>query len=132
MVSAQTTPRRGSGCLSLPHLLSAGDLTGATACLARDACLLTPDATAVHGREAINGVLRQLIAAGIQVEVEAGRLLIAGDTAISRERWTVRSNGVGGLRATASLRPTLCLRQIEGTWKLTVLVLWGWGSALDR
>src|SRR4029077_17836279 len=33
----------------LPHLLSVGDLDAAGACFARDACLVTPGATAVHG-----------------------------------------------------------------------------------
>jgi hypothetical protein len=62
--------RRGATCLCLPELLSAGDLEGATACFARDACLLTQDATAIHSRERIRPVLAQLIARRARIEVE--------------------------------------------------------------
>ena len=125
---AQAQLEKGAACLALPSLLSAGDLDGAGACLTRDACLLTPDATAVHGREAVRRVLAQLIAADVRIEVECGRVLVAGDTALSRERWNVTSNSVDGTRVTGHLRPTLTLQRIEGTWKVAVLVLWGWGA----
>ena len=46
--------RRSATCLSFPELLSAGDLEGATACFARDACLLTQDATAIHTRTGVS------------------------------------------------------------------------------
>ena len=116
---------------SLPLRLSAGDLRGAGAYLAKDACLLTPDGTAVHGREAVRRVLAQLIAAGVRIEVEVSRALVAGDTALSRERWSVSSNGVDGERVEGVLNPTLTWQRIEGAWKLTVLVLWGWGPGLE-
>ena len=90
---------------SLPLRLSAGDLRGAGGCLAKDACLLTPDGTAVHGREAVRRVLAQLIAADLRVEVEVSRVLVAGDTALARERWSVSSNGVDGERAAGRPRP---------------------------
>jgi ketosteroid isomerase-like protein len=116
---------------SLPARLSAGDLDGASACLARDACLLTPDATAVHGREAVRRVLAQLISADVRIEVESSRLLVAGDTALSHERWSVSSNSVDGTRVKGRLRPTLSLLRIEGAWKVAVLVLWGWGAGFE-
>lgn len=116
---------------SLPLQLSAGDLRGASACLAKDACLLTPDGTAVHGREAVRRVLAQLIAADLRVEVESSRILVAGDAALARERWSVSSNGVDGERVQGVLNPTLAWQRIEGAWKLTVLVLWGWGPGLE-
>jgi ketosteroid isomerase-like protein len=122
---------KGAVSLGLPSLLSAGDLEGVGACLARDACLLTPDATAVHGREAVRRVLAQLIAADVRIEVECSRVLVAGDTALSREHWTVTSNSVDGTRVTGLLRPTLSLQRIEGAWKVAVLVLWGWGAGFE-
>lgn len=115
---------------SLPLRLSAGDLRGLNACLAKDACLLTPDGTAVHGREAVRRVLAQLIAADVRIEVEGSRALVAGDTALVRERWSVSSNGVDGTRVRGILHPTLSLQRIEGAWKVAVLVLWGWGPGL--
>jgi ketosteroid isomerase-like protein len=118
-------------CLPLASHLSAGDLDGVGACLARDACLLTPDATAVHGRESVRRVLAQLIAADVRIEVECSRVLVAGDTALSREHLHVSSNSVDGTRVRGKLRPTLTLQRIEGTWKVAVLVLWGWGAGFE-
>jgi hypothetical protein len=37
--------------------LSSGDLDAATSCFAKDACLLTPDATVVRGRREIRPIL---------------------------------------------------------------------------
>jgi ketosteroid isomerase-like protein len=128
---AQAQLEKGAACLSLPALLSAGDLNGMGACLARDACLLTPDATAVHGREAVRRVLAQLIAADVRIEVECSRVLVAGDTALSRERWSVSSNSVDGTRVTGRLSPALTLQRIEGAWKVAILVLWGWGAGFE-
>ncbi len=116
---------------SLPLRLSAGDLRGASACLAKDVCLLTPDGTAVHGREAVRRVLAQLIAAGFRIEIESSRVLVAGNTALARERWSISSNGVEGERERGVLHPTLSLQRIEGAWKVAVLVLWGWGPGLE-
>jgi ketosteroid isomerase-like protein len=128
---AQAQLEKGAACLALPSLLSAGDLEGAGACLTRDACLLTPDATAVHGREAVRRLLAQLIAADVRIEVECSRVLVAGDTALSREHWNVTSNSVDGTRVRGHLRPTLTLQRIEGAWKVAVLVLWGWGAGFE-
>jgi ketosteroid isomerase-like protein len=128
---AQAQLEKGASCLELPSLLSAGDLDSVGACLTRDACLLTPDATAVHGREAVRRVLAQLIAADVRIEVECSRVLVAGDTALLRERWRVASNSVDGTRVTGLLSPALTLQRIEGAWKVAILVLWGWGAGFE-
>ncbi|MGN6663399.1 MAG: YybH family protein [Solirubrobacterales bacterium] len=132
MSSLAPPPAEAAAYPSLSLALSAGDLRGASACLARDACLLTPDGTAVHGRDSVRRVLAQLIAADVGVEVEHSRILAAGDTALLRERWRISSNGVDGTRVTGRLCPTLSLQRIEGAWKVAVLVLWGWGPGFDR
>ncbi len=130
MEMAQVQLEQGSRCLGLPSLLSSGDVEGASSCLARHVCLLTPDATAVHGREGVRQVFAQLIASKIRIEVEASRVLVVDDTALSRERWGVTSSGIAGSRGTGVLCPTFSLQRIEGTWKVAILVLWGWGDSL--
>ncbi|MGN6215336.1 MAG: YybH family protein [Solirubrobacterales bacterium] len=131
-MSSLAPPRREEASHPpLSRLLSAGDLRGVGACLARDACLLTPDGTAVHGRDSVRRVLAQLIAAGVRIEVEHSRVLATGDTALARERWSVSSNGVDGARVRGCLCPTLSLQRIEGAWKVAILVLWGWGAGFD-
>jgi ketosteroid isomerase-like protein len=110
-------------------LLSAGDLEAATACFARDACLLTQDATAIHTRERIRPVLAQLIARHTQIEVEQCCVLPAGDVALATEHWTIAIDGTEGSRFEQFCTPTLILKQIEERWKLALVAPWGWGSA---
>lgn len=116
-------------CLALPRLIGAGNLEAATGCFARNACLLTPDATAIHDREQIRPVLAQLIARRIQIEVEHSNVLVAGDVAFARERWLMNALGAEGSRYEHSCSPYLVLKRIEGSWKLSIAALWGWGDA---
>lgn len=121
--------RPGLACLSLPELLSAGDLDGATACFARDACLLTQDATAIHGRDRIRPVLAQMISRNIRIEVELRCVLPAGDIGMATEHWMIEIDGTEDSRFEQSCTPTLILHRIEERWKLGVVAPWGWGSA---
>lgn len=116
---------RPQTCLAFVHTLNSGDLNRATSCFARDACLITPDATSIYGREGIRPVLAQLIARRIEIRVESSNVVVAGDTALASERWTIRSSGVEGSRFEQALSPTLVLRHIEGRWKLAVAAPWG-------
>lgn len=115
-------------CLALPQLLSVGDLSGAAGCFARDSCLLTPDATAIHGRDEIRPVLAQLIARRPLIEVEAGSVIVAGDAAYANQRWQLTVQGAGEGRFEQTCSPSLVLRQIEGSWKVAIAALWGWGG----
>ncbi|MGN6254354.1 MAG: YybH family protein [Solirubrobacterales bacterium] len=114
-------------CHRFATAISRGRLDVALRCLTRDACLVTPDGTAMHGREAIGGVLAQLIAARVEVSIEVAAMLRAGDVALAHERWRIRSHGVEQ-EFVRSTRPTLVLRQVESRWKLAVAAPWGWGG----
>jgi ketosteroid isomerase-like protein len=115
-------------CLALPKLIGAGNLDGATKCFARDACLLTPDATAIHDREQIRPLLAQLISRRIRIEVEQSNVLIAGDVAYARELWQVSARVAAGAQYEHSCDPSLVLKRIEGSWKISIATLWGWGG----
>jgi ketosteroid isomerase-like protein len=115
---------RPQACFAFVYSLNVGDLNRATACFARDACLITPDATAVHGRDRIRPVLAQLIARRAEIRVESSSVVIAGDVALAGERWTLRSIGVEGSRFEQALSPTLVLRRIEERWKLAIAAPW--------
>lgn len=104
--------------------LNEGRLREATACFIRDACLITPDATAVHGREEIRPLLAQLIARGTRVEVGLSTELRAGEVVLSRQRWIVRSHGADGRPYTQELSATLVLHRLEGSWKIAVAAPW--------
>jgi ketosteroid isomerase-like protein len=116
-------------CLALPKLIGSGNLDAATRCFTRDACLLTPDATAIHDREHIRPLLAQLIARRIRIEVEQSNVLIAGDVAFVRERWQVSAHGATGSLYEHSCDPSLVLKRIEDSWKVSIAALWGWPGA---
>lgn len=107
--------------------LTSGDLDLAAGCFAREGCLITPDATAIHGRDRIRPVLAQLIAARIEIEVELSSAVGGGDVAITSERWRVRFGGSGG-RFGQTIHPTLVLRRIDSAWKLAIAAPWGWAD----
>lgn len=109
----------------LAESVTRGDLRAAIRCFAKDACLVTPDATAVRGREDIRPILHQLIASGSRIEVQESSMLLAGEIAFGTERWAVAIPGSEGRPFTRLLTPTLVLRQLEGTWKLAVAIPWG-------
>ena len=105
--------------------LSGGRLRGATACFSRDACLITPDSTAVHGRDDIRRLLAQLIAREVRIEVLLRTELRAGEVVLSRQRWLVHSQGADGSGYTQDLNATLVLREVEESWKVAIAAPWG-------
>jgi ketosteroid isomerase-like protein len=121
-------PQLVRASLSFARALDLGDVEAATACFARNGCLVTPDATAVHGRDRIRPLLAQLIARRTEIEVELSSVVGAGDVVLAHERWRVHSGGPEGQRVEQILSPTLVLRQIEGEWKLAIAAPWARGS----
>jgi ketosteroid isomerase-like protein len=116
---------------ALAAALSVGDPTAATACFARDACLLTPDATTIRGRDHIRAILFQLIAMNPTVQVEQRGILIAGEVALATETWTIRLDGLDLTPFARTSETTTVLRRVEGNWKLQIAAPWGWAAA-DR
>ncbi len=120
-------PRDARLELGFARALNAGDLDAAAGCFTRDACLITPDTTAIHGRDSIRPVLAQLVAREVEIEVEASDVLGGGGVLLAYERWRL-SSGAAGDRLAQTLYPVLLLRQIEGTWKLAIAAPWGWAD----
>jgi uncharacterized protein (TIGR02246 family) len=104
--------------------LTRGDLEAAANCFVKDACLVTPDATTVRGREDIRPILYQLIASGSQIEVQESSMLLAGEVAFGTERWVITTPDSEGKSFSRSLTPTIVLRRLEGVWKLAVAMPW--------
>jgi ketosteroid isomerase-like protein len=115
--------------LLLAQALSFGDLESAAACFLRDGCLITPDATAIHGRDRIRPVLAQLVARRTEIEVELSNAIRAGGVVLAYEHWKVHSGGIDCPRVTQTWNPTLVLRRAEAEedWRLAVAAPWGWG-----
>lgn len=102
------------------------ELERAVNCFGRDGCLITPDQTAIHGREQIRPVLSQMIERRTVVVVEESFVLSAGDLALASERWTIRCDATGGERFALTATPRLVLRRRGTEWKLEIAALWGW------
>ena len=117
------TPQESTRALAAS--ISRGDLDAAARCFAKDACLLTPDATVIRGREEIRPILHQLIVSGTRIEVQESSIVRAGEVALGTERWTFTSPGTAGTSFARTLSPTLVMRHLEGVWKLAVAMPWG-------
>jgi ketosteroid isomerase-like protein len=127
-VAAPTLQAPQQVSLAFAQAINASDLDAATYCFAKDACLLTPDATAIRGREEIRPILAQLIARGTRIEVKASSALVTGEVALGSERWSIRSAGAEGTVFEQSSCPVMVARLVEGTWKLAIAAPWGWGA----
>lgn len=104
--------------------IGAGDLEAATSCFARDACLTTPDATTVRGRDSIRPVLAQLILIRTEIAVELCSVLIVAETALVRGSWRISSNAAEGARLEQTTTPVMVMHLIEGDWKLRIAAPW--------
>jgi len=123
VIEGARTPRESTRAFAAS--ISRGDLDAAAHCFTKDACLITPDATAVRGRDEIRPILHQLIVVGSRVEVQESSIVIAGEVALGTERWVLTTPGSEGTPFTRTLTPTLALRQLEDVWKLAVAMPWG-------
>jgi uncharacterized protein (TIGR02246 family) len=105
--------------------LSGGDLQAAAACFTREGCLITPDGTAVHGRDDIAGVLAQLIATRTEIQIDRVVVRRAGDVALASGHVTMRSDGPEGSRFAQACDPMMVIHRVDETWKLAVIAPWG-------
>ncbi len=117
--------RPDSALTAFTAALSTGDVQAAAAAFTRQGCLITPDGTAIHGRDDIAGVLTQMIARRTQVEVDRVAVREAGDVALASGRLTMRSDGPEGTRFVQAFDPKMVIHRVEGCWKLAVIAPWG-------
>jgi ketosteroid isomerase-like protein len=122
VLSGATSPQESTRAFA--QSITAGNLEAAAYTFAKDACLVTPDATAVRGREEIRPILHQLIASGTQIEVQESSIVLAGEVALGTERWLLSVPASEGELLTRTLTPTIVLRQVEGVWKIAVAMPW--------
>lgn len=135
--AAQATVERSAAtpalvCRAFIAALNAAEAEAASACFTREGCLITPDATAIRGRGAIREVLGQLIDRGTRIEVELSSSLVAGEVALARERWRIRSDAPAAAGFVQRTVPTLLVHRVEGAWKLAVAAPWGMGGSLGE
>jgi uncharacterized protein (TIGR02246 family) len=122
---ATQAQRAENALYSFTGALSGGDLHAAAACFTRDGCLITPDGTAVHGRDDIAGVLAQLIATRTEIEIDRVVVRRAGDVALASGHVTMRSDGPEGSRFAQACDPMMVIHRVDEIWKLAVIAPWG-------
>ena len=115
----------GWASLALADAIKTGDVGAAERCFTPDACLITPDATAVSGPLEVRAILIQLIDAGTVIEVEAGAVVRAGELALSSERLHFRSRGVPYRQTFAA---NMVLRRDGSDWRVAIAAPLGWGG----
>lgn len=116
-------------CPRFAEALSAGDLDAAADCFARDGCLVTPDATAIYGRERIREVLAQMVRRRTEIRVELSSSIGVGEVVLLQQRWRIRSGDRPGECFDQKSDAILVVRQIEEAWKLAIAAPWGYGRA---
>jgi ketosteroid isomerase-like protein len=104
--------------------LDRGDLDTALTCIGRDACLLTPDSTAVTDPNSIRSVLSQLVAMRLGIRAELRKLVISGDLALGRGSWHGQNARPTGPAPGQNWRSTVVLKKVREEWKLQIVAPW--------
>lgn len=104
--------------------LSAAELDRAISLFADDGCLVTPDATTVHGRHGVRAILVQLIAGRAQLRVTPKSMHIAGSMALCSERWAFTYACKDASPFTQAADSTVLLRRSNRVWKLLFVAPW--------
>jgi ketosteroid isomerase-like protein len=108
------------------RVLLGGDASAAAAYFSPSAQLLTPDGTALSGRDSIAELLRQLTSASDQLlEIKTGRTLHVDRVALCTQYWARRSRrgGAGSFETASTAR--LVLAQSERRWQILIAAPWG-------
>jgi len=109
--------------------LNRGELDLAASCFARDGCLVTPDATAIYGRERIREVLAQMVIRRTEIQVELSSSVGIGEVLLIHQRWRISSGERRGERCEQVSDAVLVVRRIEERWKLSIAAPWGYRRA---
>jgi uncharacterized protein (TIGR02246 family) len=104
--------------------LSAAELDRAMSLFADDGCLVTPDATTVHGRHGVRTILAQLIAGHAQLRVAPKSVHVAGSMALCSERWAFTYAYKGVSSFTQAADSTVLLRRSNRVWRLLFVAPW--------
>lgn len=102
-----------------------GRPAAAAAWFTRDGCLITPDGTAVNGRDEVRALLEQLVARRTEIEVGQMAVRTAGDIAQAVGRWTIASDAAEGRRFVQPCDSLVVLHRIEADWRLAIVAPWG-------
>ena len=120
---AATSPLEAIDAFSLA--IAEGNARAAAGCFASEACLITPDATAIRGMEEIAAVLAQLTAGGTRIQIEITALQRAGKVACGQGHSRVVGRDARMEPFEQHFPASFVLVEGEGTWRIQILCPWG-------
>jgi ketosteroid isomerase-like protein len=108
------------------RVLLGGDARAAASYFAPSAQLLTPDGTALSGRDSIAELLGQLTSASNQLlEIKTGRTLHVDQVALCTQYWALRSRRGAAVAFKTASTARLVLAQAERRWQILIAAPWG-------
>ncbi|HEX5990625.1 MAG TPA: nuclear transport factor 2 family protein [Solirubrobacterales bacterium] len=121
---ATAVPETPGGALkAFVGAIEQGNVALAATCVSRDGCLITPDATAINGRDAIRAILNQLVKLRLRVEGNSTHWVVAGDIALGRGVWQSRSEH-NGTELAQQWNATIVLRRRDQAWRIQIIAPW--------
>jgi uncharacterized protein (TIGR02246 family) len=118
--SPENTIRRFSA------LLADGDLDALVDLYEPDAAFAPQPGKAVGGREAIREALRPFLALEPRMTGEIERVLLAGDTALVANRWSLTGTGPDGRAIElGGVSADVLRRREDGSWGIAIDDPWG-------
>jgi uncharacterized protein (TIGR02246 family) len=112
------------------ELIGAGDVEGAVALYEEDAVFLPEPGRLERGRNAIRAALAPFAALRPRMTGEIERTLVAGDTALVINAWTLAGTDAAGEPVTLAGKSSDVLRRREdGSWGILIDDPWGGRTA---
>jgi uncharacterized protein (TIGR02246 family) len=112
------------------ELIGAGDLEGALALYEEDAVFLPEPGRLERGREAIQAALTPFAALRPTITGEIERTMVAGDTALVINAWTLAGTDPAGEPVRMAAKSADVLRRREdGRWGILIDDPWGGAAA---
>jgi uncharacterized protein (TIGR02246 family) len=109
--------------------LGAGDIERVISLYEPDATFAPQPGQSIHGREAIREALAAFAALKPQMTGEIEKVLVAGDTALVRNRWALRGRRPDGTAVEMGGTSADVLRRGEdGHWRILIDDPWGTGG----
>ena len=111
---------------SFSSLLAQGDLDALVALYEPEAAFVPQPGTVVTGQAAIRESLRSFLAMRPRMSGEVARVLLAGDTALVANRWTLTGRAPDGQPVEmGGVSADVLRRRADGTWGIAVDDPWG-------
>jgi uncharacterized protein (TIGR02246 family) len=109
--------------------LGAGDIERVISLYEPDATFAPQPGQSIHGREAIREALAAFVALKPRMTGEIEKVLIAGDTALVRNRWALRGRQPDGTAVEMGGTSADVLRRgDDGLWRILIDDPWGTGG----